>query len=201
MTVGATPSGVPPGVSASNNAGAAQPGVPPSVSGGMTVGATPSGVPPVPATAPLVATPSRTTGGSTSGATTVGPLNLQTAYVTNDIPFDNEGQFRRPNGAVDYADDSGVDSDSETEDQIMKEVGDDHKLKLSEENQKNLLEGIAECGDPDTLVAKLEALLPEGKGMSLQQLQEILKPTRWGLEHQEKALSAQNSTLSSSIRK
>jgi hypothetical protein len=184
MTVGATPSGVPPGVSASNNAGAAQPGVPP-----------------VPATAPLVATPSRTTGGSTSGATTVGPLNLQTAYVTNDIPFDNEGQFRRPNGAVDYADDSGVDSDSETEDQIMKEVGDDHKLKLSEENQKNLLEGIAECGDPDTLVAKLEALLPEGKGMSLQQLQEILKPTRWGLEHQEKALSAQNSTLSSSIRK
>lgn len=202
VTTGTTASGVPPGVSASNNSGAAQPGVPPSVPGGMTVGATPFGGPPVPATAPVVATPSRIPGGTTSGATTVGPLNLQTAYVTNDIPFDNEGQFRRPNGAVEYADDSGVDSDDDPEgDQIMKEVGDDDKLKLSEENQKNLLKGIAECSDPDTLVAKLEALLPEGKRMSLQQLQEILLPSRWGPEHQEEALSAQNSTLSSPIRK
>ncbi|KAH3009287.1 hypothetical protein KXV73_007431 [Aspergillus fumigatus] len=193
VTTGTTASGVPPGVSVSNNSGAAQPGVPPSVPGGMTVGATPFGGPPVPATAPVVATPSRIPGGTTSGATTVGPLNLQTAYVTNDIPFDNEGQFRRPNGAVEYADDSGVDSDDDPEgDQIMKEVGDDDKLKLSEENQKNLLKGIAECSDPDTLVAKLEALLPEGKRMSLQQLQEILLPSRWGPEHQEEALSAQN---------
>lgn len=202
VTTGTTASGVPPGVSVSNNSGAAQPGVPPSVPGGMTVGATPFGGPPVPATAPVVATPSRIPGGTTSGATTVGPLNLQTAYVTNDIPFDNEGQFRRPNGAVEYADDSGVDSDDDPEgDQIMKEVGDDDKLKLSEENQKNLLKGIAECSDPDTLVAKLEALLPEGKRMSLQQLQEILLPSRWGPEHQKEALSAQNSTLSSPIRK
>ena len=202
MTVGATPFGGPPGVSASNNSGAAQPGIPPSVPGGMTVGATPFGGPPVPATAPVVATPSRIPGGTTSGATTVGPLNLQTANVTNDIPFNNEGQFRRPNGAVEYADDSGVDSDDDPEgDQIMKEVGDDDKLKLSEENQKNLLKGIAECSDPDTLVAKLEALLPEGKRMSLQQLQEILLPSRWGPEHQKEALSAQNSTLSSPIRK
>ncbi|KAH2011693.1 hypothetical protein KXW40_005927 [Aspergillus fumigatus] len=193
MTVGATPFGGPPGVSASNNSGAAQPGIPPSVPGGMTVGATPFGGPPVPATAPVVATPSRIPGGTTSGATTVGPLNLQTANVTNDIPFNNEGQFRRPNGAVEYADDSGVDSDDDPEgDQIMKEVGDDDKLKLSEENQKNLLKGIAECSDPDTLVAKLEALLPEGKRMSLQQLQEILLPSRWGPEHQKEALSAQN---------
>lgn len=202
VTTGTTASGVPPGVSVSNNSGAAQPGVPPSVPGGMTVGATPFGGPPVPATAPVVATPSRIPGGTTSGATTVGPLNLQTAYVTNDIPFNNEGQFRRPNGAVEYADDSGVDSDDDPEgDQIMKEVGDDDKLKLSEENQKNLLKGIAECSDPDTLVAKLEALLPEGKRMSLQQLQEILLPSRWGPEHQKEALSAQNSTLSSPIRK
>lgn len=202
VTTGTTASGVPPGVSVSNNSGAAQPGVPPSVPGGMTVGATPFGGPPVPATAPVVATPSRIPGGTTSGATTVGPLNLQTANVTNDIPFNNEGQFRRPNGAVEYADDSGVDSDDDPEgDQIMKEVGDDDKLKLSEENQKNLLKGIAECSDPDTLVAKLEALLPEGKRMSLQQLQEILLPSRWGPEHQKEALSAQNSTLSSPIRK
>jgi hypothetical protein len=46
MTVGATPSGVPPDVSASNDSGAAQAGVLPSVLGGMTVEATPSGVPP-----------------------------------------------------------------------------------------------------------------------------------------------------------
>jgi hypothetical protein len=41
MTVGATPSGVPPDVSASNDSGAAQAGVLPSVPGGMTVGVLP----------------------------------------------------------------------------------------------------------------------------------------------------------------
>jgi hypothetical protein len=41
--------------------------------------------------------------------------------------------------------------------------GDDDRLKLSEENHQDLLKGIAECSDPGTLVAKLEALLPEGK--------------------------------------
>jgi hypothetical protein len=46
MTVGATPSGVAPDVSASNDYGAAQAGGLPGVPGGMTVGATPSGVPP-----------------------------------------------------------------------------------------------------------------------------------------------------------
>jgi hypothetical protein len=46
MTVGATPSGVPPDVSASNDSGAAQAGVLPRVPGGMAVGATRSGVPP-----------------------------------------------------------------------------------------------------------------------------------------------------------
>ncbi|KAH2301934.1 hypothetical protein KXV92_006171 [Aspergillus fumigatus] len=46
MAVGATRSGVPPGVSASNDSGAAQAGVLPRDPCGMTVGATSSGVPP-----------------------------------------------------------------------------------------------------------------------------------------------------------
>jgi hypothetical protein len=43
MTVGATPSGVTPDVSASNDSGAAQAGVLPSVPSGMAVGALPVG--------------------------------------------------------------------------------------------------------------------------------------------------------------
>jgi hypothetical protein len=134
MTAGAPPSGVPPGVPASNNSGAAQLGVPPSAPGSVTIGQISSGVLPVPATAPLGATPLSIPSSITSGAHTVGPLNLQTAYVSDDIPFDNEGQFQRPNGAVDYSDDSGVDSDDDLEDQVMKEVSDNNKLKLSKKN-------------------------------------------------------------------
>ncbi|KAH2119175.1 hypothetical protein KXW75_003545 [Aspergillus fumigatus] len=62
VTTGTTASGVPPGVSVSNNSGAAQPGVPPSVPGGMTVGATPFGGPP---DGPMVQSNTLTTPGLT----------------------------------------------------------------------------------------------------------------------------------------
>ncbi|KAH1973384.1 hypothetical protein KXW88_001562 [Aspergillus fumigatus] len=140
MAAGVPPSGVPPGVPASNNPGAAQPGVPPSVPDSMAVGPISSGVLPVPATAPLGATPSSIPGGTASAASVLGPINLETAYVTNEIPFDNEGQFLRPNGERELNDsDSGFDTDETAEDKIMRDVGNDNELKLGQRREKKFL--------------------------------------------------------------
>ncbi|KAH3006712.1 hypothetical protein KXV64_001926 [Aspergillus fumigatus] len=197
VTTGTTASGVPQGVPVSNNSGAAQPGVPPSVPGSMAVGPISSGVLPVPATAPLGATPSSIPGGTASAASVLGPINLETAYVTNEIPFDNEGQFLRPNGERELNDsDSGFDTDETAEDKIMRDVGNDNELKLGQRREKKFLKCIAKCDDPENLVLKLRALLREGERMSLQQLQEILMPSRWALEYQAQAHSAQKSTRS-----
>jgi hypothetical protein len=122
---------------------------------------------------------------------------MQTAYVTNDIPFDNEGQFLRPNGAPELNDsDSGFDTDENAEDRVMKDVGNDSELKLSPRREKKFLKSIAKCDDPENLVSMLRALLREGEQMSLQQLQGILMPGRWAPEYQAQAHSAQKSTRS-----
>lgn len=132
MAARVPPSSVPPSVPTSNNPRATQPGVPPSIPGSMAIRLILSSVLPVSATTPLGTISLSISSSTASTALVLGPINLETTYITNKIPFNNKGQFLRLNRECELNNsNSRFNTNKTTEDKIIKDISNNNKLKLA----------------------------------------------------------------------
>lgn len=91
-----------------------------------------SSVLPIPATTPLGTISLSIPSSTASAALVLGPINLETAYITNKIPFNNKGQFLRLNREHKLNNsNSGFNTNKTIEDKIIRDISNNNKLKLT----------------------------------------------------------------------